>query len=88
MKNKDLIAALQKLDPETEVCVFDWKMNMINQDDEGSSIGVYDDFKVEIMDGDEIPEGSKPWIALTVENSFIDEDFTMEMFLEKLSGKE
>ncbi len=45
-------------------------------------------FTIEIMKDDDIPEGCQPWIAITIENEFIDEDTTEEMFMNKLKGRD
>jgi len=76
MKNKDLIEALKKLDPEKEVCICDWRKNLGADMGEGSSEGIYLDFKIEEMNEDSIKPESKPWIALSFENEDYEEDGT------------
>ncbi|HET6255837.1 MAG TPA: hypothetical protein VFE32_17300 [Puia sp.] len=68
MKNKDLIAKLQQFDPEIEVAILDWAANERGADEEGSSDGIYPGFTISKMAGEEIPEGTKEWIALEFDN--------------------
>lgn len=71
MKNKDLIAALQQLDPEMEVCILDLLLNESEGDDEdGAGAGIYRDFQVFAMTDEDMAEGSPPFIALSFQDPF------------------
>lgn len=74
MKKEKLIEELQKIPDGIEVCVFDWRKNLNNDCGDGSSVGIYPDFKVELMVDDFIPKGGAPWVGLNVENDDYDEN--------------
>src|SRR5690606_16949330 len=74
MKNKDLIEILKGLDPEKDVCIFDWRKNLGSDLGDGSSEGIYRDIKIIEMDEIQIQNSSKPWIAITFENEDYEKD--------------
>ena len=71
MKVEKLIQELQKMPPNSEVCVFDWRKNIHHADDEPIGKGVEPDFKVEIEDA--VPA---PFVALSFENDDYNDDGT------------
>jgi hypothetical protein len=74
MKVRELINLLDHYDPEMEVCIFDHKYNLKEDYGDGTSAGVYPDFEVAPMTHDAIPEGTPEWLALSFDNSLIDDD--------------
>jgi hypothetical protein len=73
MRNKDLIATLQKLDPEMEVCIFDYKKMFNSPDtDEATSDGIYSKFDIDLVPDHE----GKEFIALLFDNG--DEDILID----------
>jgi hypothetical protein len=69
MKKKDLIDALNAIDCE-DVCIFDYKKNIHNADDEPQSFGVEPNFDVQFIKEDV----NKPFIALVYDNDDYKED--------------
>lgn len=63
-----LIKALQDLPDGIRVVVGDYKKNLHHDSGDGSSEGLYSDFEIDIMDGDEIVEGTTPFASLTIDN--------------------
>lgn len=80
MKIRDLINSLENLasehGEELEVCTLDVWKNLHNDggDGEGCISGIEQDFEVFLMDEDAIPEGAKPWVAISHENSDYTDD--------------
>lgn len=64
MKNKDLIAKLQKLPLDTEVCIADWRKNTFHSDGDPCGDGIEPDFTVELVNEDVLI----PFIALSFNN--------------------
>lgn len=73
MKKEKLIEELQKLPEGIDVCVCDWRKNLNDDCGEGSSVGIYPDFKVELLDKSEIKDGCTPFVVLSIENDDYDE---------------
>lgn len=76
MKKEKLIEELQKLPDGIEICVFDWRKNLNNDCGDGSSIGIYPDFEIELMDKSQIKKGSSPFATINIENDDYEEDGT------------
>lgn len=76
MKKEELIEKLQKLPEGIEICVFDWRKNLNDDCGDGSSVGVYPEFEIELISKDSIPKGNKPWVAFNIENDDYNEDGT------------
>ena len=74
MKKEKLIEELQKLPNGIEICVFDWRKNLNNDCGEGSGIGIYPDFKIELMDKSQVKKGSKIFATLNIKNDDYNED--------------
>ena len=80
MKKSELIAKLNAIEGDPEVCIFDHIRNMKEDSGEGSGEGVYSNFSVDHITGEDLPdvdpneEPFKPWIALGFENLYIDEE--------------
>lgn len=68
MKKEELIEKLQKLPDNIEVCVFDWRKNVNDDCGDGSGVGIYPNFIIELMGKSEIKKGYKPFLAITIEN--------------------
>jgi len=76
MKNKDLIAALQHLDPEMEVCIYDLLLNKSADDEDGGVLGIYRDFQIFPLTEKDMAEGSPPFIALSFTEPFSGDVFS------------
>ena len=50
MKNVDLINKLKEYPEDMEICVLDFLTNLENDWGDGSSVGLYKDFEVELFD--------------------------------------
>ena len=74
---------LQKTHPNINVNLFDWRKNFGDDDEGSSSVGVYDNFDIEVikLEGEEAKyyqeQNDKPfiaWIAVSFENEDYNED--------------
>lgn len=70
MNVSQLIKKLQEFDPNMGVCIFDYKKSSNEGDgsEYGSSAGCYGHFEVSLIGKDQIPKGTKPWVALSFSN--------------------
>lgn len=74
MLKEKLIEELSKLPAGTEVCIFDFKRNIADDCGEGSAVGIYKDFDVEMITEKEIPTGVKPFGVLSFNNDEFDDE--------------
>jgi hypothetical protein len=74
MKNKDLQKILKHFPEDIDICIFDLRANQYCADEEGSSVGIYPEFKIECVKDDNVPEGCKPFLALAFKNTDYDEN--------------
>lgn len=72
MKVKELIIELQKMPQKAEVCIFDWRKNLHDADDEGSSQGIEPDFQVAY----ENRNVTKNFVSLSFKNDDYKDDGT------------
>lgn len=82
MKIKDFIAALQQHDPEMDVAVLDWRMNILSDLGDGSGDGLYPEFRLEVMADEEQRPGiteedrkAASWLAILIDNPQLDDAF-------------
>lgn len=80
---EELIKQLQQIPAGTEVCLFDWRKSLSDDIGDGSSEGVYSDFKVEMvtMEDDENEFFKEqhdrefiPWCGLYFDNDDYNEE--------------
>ena len=64
MNNSELILILNNLPQDAEVCIWDWRKNIFNADDDGNGIGIEPKFTVEYLN----ENVSTPFIAISFEN--------------------
>jgi hypothetical protein len=75
MKKEVLIKALQKLPKGAEVCIYDWRKNLHNDTGDGSGVGVYPDFEIEISGmEDAMTDGIEPFAVMTIYNDDYDDN--------------
>jgi len=82
MKNKDLIAALQQYDPEIDVAILDWRLNLLSDLGDGSGDGIYTEPRLEVIKDEEerpgIPEEERKnasWLAILIDNPNLEDAF-------------
>ena len=66
MIKEKLIKELQKLPAGTNVVIADYKKNLAADMGEGSSEGLYPEFKIEYLGKDQVTDTSKPFAALVI----------------------
>lgn len=71
MKKNDLIAALQAIEGNPEVCILDYQTNYQADSGDGSSEGVHH-FTVQLLGKEDIPDSQEPWIALSFDDPALD----------------
>ena len=69
MKNKDFQKLLKQYSGDLEICIFDPRANQYCADEEGSSVGIYPEFKIECVKDENVPERCKPFLALAFKNT-------------------
>jgi len=81
MKVIDLKKALADLPDDMEIAIFDHVRNVKEDSGDGSTAGIYPNFEVEVISESDLPEPEddedepmKPWLALSFENLYIDEE--------------
>lgn len=74
MKVEELIKQLQTLPKGIEVCIFDYRKNFSDDSGDGSSLGIYPDFKIAVMEKDDRTEESKEWAYLEFTNPDLNND--------------
>jgi len=64
MRKYDLLKALWAIPGNPVVALLDVVANMKADDGDGSSAGVYVDYSVFLMKGENVPDGARPWISI------------------------
>jgi hypothetical protein len=83
MKKSELIAKLEAIEGDPHVAIVDHIRNIKEDSGDGSAEGIYPNFDVELITEDNLPgpeddesDPMPPWIALSFENTYIDEENT------------
>jgi hypothetical protein len=76
MLKDELIARLQQIPGNPEVCIFDIKRNLADDTGEGSSAGLYPNIEISVHDRATSRVGDEcgPWIGLGFDNLFFPEE--------------
>lgn len=75
-----IIEQLQKMPTGTEVCLYDWRMNISDDIGDGSSIGIYSNFEISLQTLEAEFYNNKedrslvPWVAISFKNNDYNDD--------------
>lgn len=73
MRKNELIHLLAKMMGNPVVAILDVDANLLADNGDGSSDGVYTEISVEYILGEQLPDGCKPWISLQFSKKTEDE---------------
>jgi len=74
MKVEQIIEELQKLPAGIEVCIFDWRRNLSDDNGEGSGEGIHPEFSISMVTEEEIVQSSPLFAVMTFNNDDYEDD--------------